>query len=92
MEEVNEGTSDGWRKGDFLSTSFEGSVVSCEIESQYYEEVVNRFKESSVLVHFLGKPPCEADLKLWLKGVWSDKGWGLDSVKISRERIFCSDL
>lgn len=48
-------------------TSTEGEEISCVFEREHYEEVLSHFRQSSVLLHFLGRPPSEAELKKWLQ-------------------------
>ena len=38
-----------------LNTALEGEVVRCEFEADHYEGVVSCFKDSTILVHFLGE-------------------------------------
>ena len=64
-----------------LNTSLEGEVVRCEFEEDHYEGVVNCFRDSTILVHFLGRPPNEVELRRWLQEIWSGKGWYIDRVR-----------
>ena len=42
---------------------------------------MEQFKKSSILLHFLGRPPSEVDLRKWLKDLWSDRGWKIDRTR-----------
>lgn len=69
-----------WSKGQPSSTSLEGSVINCEFESYHYEEVVEYFKNTTILLQFLGRPPNIDDLHKCLKEIWSDRGWNIDRI------------
>jgi len=64
-----------------LNTSLDGKTVKCEFVIEHYEDVVNCFKESTVLINFLGRPPNEMDLRKWLQELWSDKGWYIERLR-----------
>ena len=64
-----------------LNATLEGEVVRCEFEEDHYEGVVNCFRDSTILVHFLGRPPNEVELRRWLQEIWSGKGWYIDRVR-----------
>lgn len=75
--------SDSESSSDFdvdtkLNTTIEGETVRCEFEKEHYEGIVNCFKDSTILVHFLGRPPNEVELRKWLQELWSDRGWYID--------------
>ena len=55
--------------------------MCCEFEDDHYEGVVNCFRDTTILVHFLGRPPNEVDLRRWLQEIWSGKGWYIDRVR-----------
>jgi hypothetical protein len=65
---------------DQVKVTLDGEVVRCEFEEEHYEGVVNCFRESTIFVHFLGRPPNEVDLRRWLQDIWSGKGWYIDRV------------
>ena len=89
--EMVKGESDGEeRNSDYssekgyempINTSLAGGTVSCEFEDDHYEGVVNCFRDITILVHFLGRPPNEVDLRRWLQEIWSGKGWYIDRVR-----------
>lgn len=64
-----------------LNTTMVGETVTCDFEEKQYEDVVNYFKESTMLIHFLGRPPNEMDLRRWLQEIWCDKGWVMERIK-----------
>ena len=66
---------------NIVNATLEGEVVRCEFEEEHYEGVVNCFKDSTILVHFLGRPPNEVELRRWLQEIWSGKGWYIDRVR-----------
>ena len=66
---------------NLVNATLEGEVVRCEFEEEHYEGVVNCFKDSTILVHFLGRPPNEVELRRWLQEIWSGKGWYIDRVR-----------
>ena len=79
-ETDNESHSD-WDEDNKLNTALEGEVVRCEFEADHYEGVVSCFKDSTILVHFLGRPPNEVELRRWLQEIWNGRGWFIDRLR-----------
>ena len=70
-----------WDEDNKLNTALEGEIVRCEFEEEHYEGIVSCFKDSAILVHFLGRPPNEVELRRWLQEIWSGRGWFIDRLR-----------
>jgi hypothetical protein len=64
-----------------FTASLEGEEVRCIIEEEHYEGVVSCFKDSTILVHFLGRPPNEVELRKWLQELWNGRGWFIERLR-----------